>query len=53
MDGFQQRSQFFWMVESPVDVESREAWAGFHQEVVTLRTHSVMMEVRMRRISQC
>jgi len=44
----QQRSQFFWMVDSPPDAVSREAWAGFHQPVVPLRTKTIMMEDMIR-----
>jgi hypothetical protein len=53
MEGDQQRSQFFWTVDSPLEVESREAWAELGQKVAMFSKHSVMMDVRVSRMSQC
>ena len=53
IEGDQQRSQFFCTVDSPLDVVSREAWTEFNQQVATVRTQSVMLDVRVSRMSQC
>lgn len=52
IEGDQQRSQFFWRVDSPLDVVSREARAGPGQKAVTLSKHSIMIVVRLSRMSQ-
>jgi len=41
------------MVDSSPDVVSREAWAEPGRKAATPITHSIMMVIRLSRMSQC